>query len=655
MDKRTLYASLGLFLLAFLLTVRTVNVGFLLDDHYQIQGNPAVKELRLHDLFTKGYWENASEGGYQFLEGGDLYRPLTSLSVALSYQLYGEEPAGYHVENAVLHAVTCVLVFWLIVTYGFSFLTALLTGALFAVAPVHIEAVANIILRNEMLAATFGLTYLILHARSRIYLALPFLVAATLCKENAIALPAIAYVADHVRIRPEGMVRRILPSVVAALSYLCLRQAILGQLTLSESAYFPPEDSWPVVWLTMARFGFEQYVSASFLGTPLIFDFYREAYPTSGPQDGVAWLCLALWILLGAYALYFTFKKRSVPAFALLLFFFLIGPTANVVTRIGVIGALRLMYLPYLGFALLLAYPLGRLAERARSQAGRTLVLTFSGLLIGAYAVRTYTKLAVWEHALTFYEDVTEQAPRNALAQVHLASTQFNIAERALDPPRDREEVKPGQWHARSVEHLQKALEVWPIYWKTIGRQLIRSATFSAREKQLLTILDQSLRAAEVVRFRGALPDLESESQSPLRPEQVRELSAWAADLEQVRTKVAVLAQLASANPRSEPLTAELIYLHAQTLPELLYVRSCYPRMQSLASRQQSLDPRERQELERLGKSMAAALETLRRKVQQSLRAHPVPFVRALVKHHYGDAYLAMCRQNLGSLRQQGF
>ena len=65
--------------------------------------NPAVRELDLGKVFGRGYWANVSESGRNFGKGGDLYRPLTTLSIALSYQLFGTEPLGYHLENILYH------------------------------------------------------------------------------------------------------------------------------------------------------------------------------------------------------------------------------------------------------------------------------------------------------------------------------------------------------------------------------------------------------------------------------------------------------------------------------------------------------------------------------------------------------------------------
>jgi hypothetical protein len=208
--------------LALLPYLNTLTAGFSLDDLPRIVDNPMVQGREpAGRLLT---WVDRPE----------VYRPLTMLTFAANARM-GTSAAGYHLVNVLLHVGVSVLVFWIASLVLCSPVGAGTAAALFAVHPVHTEAVSNVFGRSEVLAAFFVLLCLLALVRAgevtpaggtRLAWRVASLAAFTaglLSKESAVtALALIAAV--HLWISPERRVARTLrvlaPYVGVALAYL---------------------------------------------------------------------------------------------------------------------------------------------------------------------------------------------------------------------------------------------------------------------------------------------------------------------------------------------------------------------------------------------------------------------------------------------------
>ena len=104
-----------------------------------------MTEGRVIDAWTTASWPDA-------LEGTGNYRPVALTSYALEWSLWGDHPLGYHAVSVVANAVVAVLAFLLLRAF-FSPLAAGAGATFFAVHPVHVEAVANVMGRSELYAA----------------------------------------------------------------------------------------------------------------------------------------------------------------------------------------------------------------------------------------------------------------------------------------------------------------------------------------------------------------------------------------------------------------------------------------------------------------------------------------------------------------------
>ena len=164
------------------------------DDHDYITANPNLRGglgwSTVRWAFTSTYASN--------------WHPLTWLSHALDYQLFALSPAGHHVESVLIHTLNAVLLFWLLAWTSKRIWASLLVGALFALHPLNVEAVAWAAERKSVLSTLFFLLAIGAYVRYvqkrdwQRYLAVALLFAAgLLAKPMVVTLPFVLLLLDY--------------------------------------------------------------------------------------------------------------------------------------------------------------------------------------------------------------------------------------------------------------------------------------------------------------------------------------------------------------------------------------------------------------------------------------------------------------------------
>jgi hypothetical protein len=238
-------AVISVVLLAVAASASGITNGFAFDDVYIIQKNEAVHSLaRWWELPTQSYWPPE--------RGGDLYRPLTMLSYAAQWVAGGGSPLIFHITSIALYAVVCAVFFWvaaaLLPLHG-----AWLASALFAVHPVHVESVGNVVGQAELWAGLFMFLALGVFLRARlrgslsgrdVALIAVLYALGLVSKEHSIVLPAVLLAAE-ITVAPRTFrlrdrliaIRPLLLAMTAiALAFLWVRTAVMA-----ESRGIPPD------------------------------------------------------------------------------------------------------------------------------------------------------------------------------------------------------------------------------------------------------------------------------------------------------------------------------------------------------------------------------------------------------------------------------
>lgn len=407
-----------------LLYGNTLLNGFVHDDKPIVAENRLIRDAgNLSRILGSGYWTTREASV------PELYRPLTILSFAINRLVLGAGPAGFHLVNILLHGIVCWLVFRLALDLGAGRWLAWAAGLLFAAHPVHVEAVAPIVGRSELMAGGFALAALIFHRRGRarsegvlqfIWAAL-LLLAACLSKESAIAVGALALLTDlFLPAARRTWTQRLFPYFLYAgvvTIYLAARVGVLGAVAAS---IIHPLDN-PLVAMDRMTAWRTAIAAAGHCALLLIWPARLSAdYAGLRVPPVSSWLdpsLLAGYLVVIAIPLLAVsaWRRGRLAAYGILFHFLAWLPISNLFFFIGTLMAERLLYLPSAGFCLAAAALLAAARGRLRNLATGLLAVL---LLLGS--ARTMARNRVWHDDGSFAFATATDAPTSAKAQFNL-------------------------------------------------------------------------------------------------------------------------------------------------------------------------------------------------------------------------------------------
>jgi tetratricopeptide (TPR) repeat protein len=441
------WIGLSLFLLGCAVFAPSLSYDFTYDDQKHILDNPHVNAGRWHRLVLEPTWP------------GDLYRPTSSLTLALAHAALGRAPWHHHAASVLLHGGVCVLLFAVLLLL-LGRMRATLATLLFALHPLHVEAVANISYRTELLAALFGLLSLLLALRpldgaaprrpsaaGLLGLFVAFLLALG-AKESSLSFVLLLPLCFFVR---HGLSRGWRPLLAplgvmgaAVAVYLALRAHALGALIGPVNPGFFVDN--PLIGLTA---GLRILNALSLLGLylvklvfpwPLSADYsYAKLRPFEGLGDVTPQAALLIALVLAALGLTIHAAwRRDRRCFAGLWFFVAFAVSSNIFRPIGTIFAERLAYLPSVGLCCLAA----ELFARARY---RTLRLVLVGGLSAVMLLLCLVGSRPWVDNTTLFRK--EIGISSTSVKVRINYAVLLARQGKLD---------------EAVLHLQRALEIHP-------------------------------------------------------------------------------------------------------------------------------------------------------------------------------------------------
>jgi tetratricopeptide (TPR) repeat protein len=393
--------------------------GFVFDDVRVIQQDERVHSLRhLPGLLAGPYWspDYANRN----------YRPATSASFAVDWAISGGRPLVFHATNVLLHLAVVALVLAL-ASLVLTAPGAVVAALWFAVQPVHVEAVANVVGRAEILAAAGYLVAVLAYMRigdaaahqlrglrsgALVVAVLAGAAVAFGAKEHALTLPAVLVLADVWRARARGQRWRarlgrnalLLGGVLAlALGYLAARaHAVGGPFATGVAAPgLEGVSMWgrilvmaPAVLVWLEWLVFPLHLSADYLPN----EFVPRASLGVGQIAGFFVLAALAWAALAA--------RRRAPGVTVGFVWMLVtaAVASNVVFPTGVILGERLAYLPSVGAAVVMG-ALWQLAPASRLRWPVTIAV------LALLAARTLERIPVWHDEQRFLAALVRDAP----------------------------------------------------------------------------------------------------------------------------------------------------------------------------------------------------------------------------------------------------
>jgi len=420
----------SLFALVIALFARAAGFEFVQwDDDLYVTGNAMV----LEGLTWKGVvWAFTSEQASN-------WHPLTGLSHMLDVELFGLRAGGHHMTSVVLHAVNTVLCFVVLNALTGRSWSSAFVAALFGVHPLHVESVAWVAERKDVLSALFAFaavgvwtSWTRRGGAWRYGVALGLFTLGLMAKPMLVTLPCVllllcAWPLDRARRLGWGRVTfELLPWFVlsAASSVVTLFvQRSTGAMDSSDVVAFP-------LRLANAAVAVLRYLGKTVWPVDLAV-FYPHPYLIAGTPLGAGTIALAVGVLMVLSGLVLVLRRAYLTV-GWLWFLGTLVPVLGLVQVGSQAFADRYTYLPLVGVFLALAFGAAELVERKRVPRGVALGLGLA--VVGACAARTWVQLGVWRDSTTLFERSLAIEPKapillNNLGRVLLAQERYEEAE----------------------------------------------------------------------------------------------------------------------------------------------------------------------------------------------------------------------------------
>ncbi len=441
-NNKTKITALLIAAFTVIIYLSALNNGFVQwDDNFHVYENPYIKSLDLN--FLK----------WMFSLQETVWIPLTRLSHALTYAVCGLDPMGYHLINIILHGSNTFLVIILVVrlvksaklTSSYISENALIcggiTGIIFGIHPIHVESVAWVTERKDVLSLFFILLSLLHYMqfaaasvkrqrRIKYLLCLIFFAMALLSKPMAVTLPVILIIFDiyplerlklnkALRSQTNILMEKV-PFFLLSLSVslvtiiyfelyeietIKLDAGLMERLLISVRAlfFYPIKMLWPIDL------------------TPIY------PYPSNASLFSFEYLAiLVLFISVNVFCIY-KWKTQKVWAVVWAFYVITLLPVLGVI-RYGYYAAAadRYTYLPGLGPSLLISIGIASIyGHISKSKMLRHAKTLFAGLLILTVcllSILTIKQIKIWESSITLWSAQLEIYPENHLGHMNLAT-----------------------------------------------------------------------------------------------------------------------------------------------------------------------------------------------------------------------------------------
>jgi protein O-mannosyl-transferase len=460
---------IGLLLAAVALVYgNTLRNEFTMDDGIYILRNPQVTNASVRGLFAGN-------------KASNVFRPVTFATLALNWRLGGARPLGFHLFNLILHAGASLLLYLLLeALLGASLpakAVAFAAALVFAVHPLHTEAVSSIVGRTELLAAGFLFAAWILHLNDQQIPALICFVLALLSKESAVIFLPLLLVGDYARGKWKPRLRYALIAGITLL-YLGVLWKVqggrFGQVTISQLDN--PLAVIPARWriLNALRVAWK-YAGLHFYPAKLSCDYSFNTIPIYLDWRHTLPVLLVTLAVVGAW-MWAVWKRRSGLILAGGIYLGGFAITANILMPTGTIMGERLAYLPSAGFCLLAALGWNWLRERQRIVA-----LAAFTAVVAAFGMRTMVRNRDWKDNLNLYSAGVRVSPGSAkmhgnLGGEYMASVQWDMAATEYQTAL---RINPDYPDVLAAYGL---LEAWRGHNEAAGRMLERALYMSQRD-----------------------------------------------------------------------------------------------------------------------------------------------------------------------------
>lgn len=465
---------------------------FVLDDFDFIVNWPLIRDWKNLPQFFVGYQPPPGQEG--------IYSPLKTVFHAVNYHLFGLNPLGHHVVAILIHILGIVFVYKIGCVLLNQRLAPWLGAVLFAVHPVHVEAITVFTASVDSLGVAFLFISFYYYIQSqenkgKYVLSLIFALIAVFTHELNIVLPLLFGWYDYSLRKPKLSIKtiliKILPFFIIVFAYALCKHFVLGSVTRGQYVY----GSFYLTMLITLKV-WAKYVLICFFPNVLTHnhiisngiysfdqeDFNRFAVLSQSILDPQVLLSFAL-IVACFYVMKITWRNRPFVAFCVGWFFISLLPGSNIIPS-GVYFAERYLYLATLGFCLLFGWVFerGMVADRTiqRVPVMRACWMLFAAVLV-LFTARCLQRNPDWKNDITLFESAVRANPQSALMRNDLGLNylKFDQPQKALEKFHEALTIRHDdpvtyfsmaeayiqlEQHKEAEASLKKAIELNPKY-----------------------------------------------------------------------------------------------------------------------------------------------------------------------------------------------
>lgn len=381
------------------------------------------------------------------------YHPLTVLSLALNYKISGFDPFSYHLFNVLLHILNSLLVFYFIyIITGQKTEIAFITGFLFAVHPMHVESVAWVAARKDVLYSFFFLSALITYCyfyqrkKTMWLIVTAFLFILSLAsKPAAVVLPLILIILDYYLGRKLDK-----KAILEKIPFLML-SLITGLITLSAQGEAGALGDNPV-FTFMQKILFASHSLLSYLFKSIIPAGLSAFHPYPFLKGlPVSYYIAPVLVLAIAGCIFYFFRKNKMIVFGSLFFFINIVIVLQLLSFGNAVMAERYTYLPYIGLFFIIGSGFSYVIRNKNKQISKwknaciALVFIFSATMCSG----SYKRIPAWKNSETLWTGVVQEYPLQSTGWYNLGHY-----------------LSEQKQYERSIPAFSKAIEIRTNYYE---------------------------------------------------------------------------------------------------------------------------------------------------------------------------------------------
>lgn len=493
-------------IVVFLLYANTLSHDYAQDDAIVITQNSFTQKgfKGIGDLLSKesfvGYFNQQKS-----LLAGSRYRPLSLITFAIEIEFFGANPGISHFTNVLLYAITCILLYLVLLRMlsagpwkTFQGTLPYLTALIFAVHPVHTEAVANIKGRDEILCLLLGLLtlyWLFGFIKNQkpllLFLAGFAYFLALLSKESAYTFVFIFPAALWVFTKIENRKVITLGSLffgIAIIGWLMRTWAVgtvmnegLPELMNNPFLYASMSEKLATISLVLGK-----YFLLVLFPYPLTHDYYPYQINLANWGDIPVILSILLYVSLAIIAIRGIIRKK-ITGFGIWFFLGTIAIVSNIFFPVGTFMNERFLFIPSVGLLMLLSMIIIQMPvyfHKAnadyKSTISNTNIIAFAnsfrkknpiGTLLLAVIVFTFCFLTVqrnpaWKNNETLFLTDIHTSGNSAKMNNAAGGVLFELSQKETDPTKKTKQLE------QSFQYLTKAVTIHPTYqpaWITLG------------------------------------------------------------------------------------------------------------------------------------------------------------------------------------------